>query len=159
MFVTVKATFHCVKTLSILIAIKQTAGVKFYQANSCCEIPSSKQLVWNSMNQVAKRLRLRQEEYWLKVRRLTCILLATVLPSWRTPLCTWPIDAAANGLSSKLAYFSFQSGPNSVFITLWRHEDKKWTPGKLLNKDWIYSILLTSNNLLLIQNIYKSLKS
>lgn len=52
----------------------------------------------------------------------TCIFIATSLPSGRTPRCTWPIEAAAKGLSWNDNNMSFQPGPNSSSRTFYKHD-------------------------------------
>lgn len=54
---------------------------------------------------------------------LTWIFMATSLPSFIRARCTWPIDAAANGFSSKYSRLSLQFGPRSLQIAFCR--DKK----------------------------------
>ena len=46
------------------------------------------------------------------------ILTATSRPSSQRALCTWPIDAAAAGLSSNSANLARQSSPRSAASTL-----------------------------------------
>ena len=48
---------------------------------------------------------------------ITCILIATGLPSFRTPLWTWPIDAAAKGFMSNSNSRSRHLAPNSLTRT------------------------------------------
>lgn len=47
---------------------------------------------------------------------LTWIFMATSLPSFSLARCTWPMEAAANGLSSKYSSLSLQLGPRSLLI-------------------------------------------
>ena len=49
----------------------------------------------------------------------TCILIATGLPSFRTPRWTWPIDAAAKGFMSNSNSRSRHLAPNSLTRTFW----------------------------------------
>lgn len=51
----------------------------------------------------------------------TWIFRAISLPSFKTPWCTWPMEAAANGLSSKDNNFSLQLGPRSPSRTFYKH--------------------------------------
>jgi hypothetical protein len=44
-------------------------------------------------------------------------LTATVRPSLRTALCTWPMDAAATGLLDQVAKASRQAGPRAEDMT------------------------------------------
>lgn len=48
--------------------------------------------------------------------RLTWIFMATSLPSFSRAKCTWPMDAAANGFSSKYSSWSLQFGPRSLLM-------------------------------------------
>lgn len=52
---------------------------------------------------------------------LTWIFIATSLPSFSLPKCTWPMDAAANGFSSKHSSLSLQLGPRSLLTAFCRH--------------------------------------
>lgn len=56
---------------------------------------------------------------------LTWIFMATSLPSLSRAKCTWPMDAAAKGLSSKYSSLSLQFGPRSLLMAFYR--DKKQT--------------------------------
>lgn len=51
---------------------------------------------------------------------LTWIFIATSLPPFNLPKCTWPIDAAAKGFSSKYSSLSLQSGPRSLLTAFCR---------------------------------------
>ena len=51
----------------------------------------------------------------------TCIFMATSLPSFILARWTWPMDAAANGRSSKDSSLSLQLGPKSLFNAFYRH--------------------------------------
>ena len=51
-----------------------------------------------------------------------CTLTATSRPSFQTARCTWPIDAAAAGLSSNERNFCLQRGPSSATSTAWTIE-------------------------------------
>ncbi len=50
---------------------------------------------------------------------ITWIFMAISLPSFNTPWCTWPMEAAANGLSSKDNSLSRQPGPSSSSRTFY----------------------------------------
>ena len=49
----------------------------------------------------------------------TCIFMATARPSLSTARCTCPMDAAANGFSSKVSSLSRQSEPSSFAKTVY----------------------------------------
>lgn len=53
---------------------------------------------------------------------LTWIFMATSLPSFSLAKCTWPIDAAANGFSSKYSSLSLQFGPRSLLMAFCREK-------------------------------------
>lgn len=55
---------------------------------------------------------------------LTWIFTATWRPSCRQPLCTWPIEAAANGFRSNSENLFFQSLPNCSDITRYNAQIK-----------------------------------
>ena len=48
-----------------------------------------------------------------------CTFTATTRPSCQTALCTWPIDAAAAGMSSNSANRARQSSPSSSRRIAW----------------------------------------
>ena len=52
-----------------------------------------------------------------------CTLTATSRPSCQTARCTWPIEAAAAGVSSKDVNWCRQRGPSSSASTLCTTED------------------------------------
>lgn len=52
-------------------------------------------------------------------KTITWIFMAISLPSFNTPWCTWPMDAAANGFSSNDDSLSRQSGPSSSSRTFY----------------------------------------
>lgn len=54
---------------------------------------------------------------------LTWIFIATSLPSFILARCTWPIEAAAKGFSSKNSNLSRQFGPKSL-LTAFCHRKK-----------------------------------
>lgn len=56
--------------------------------------------------------------------RLTWIFMATSLPSFSLAKCTWPIDAAANGFSSKYSSLSLQFGPRSLLTAFCREKKR-----------------------------------
>lgn len=59
------------------------------------------------------------------IARLTWIFMATSLPSFSLAKCTWPIDAAANGFSSKYSSLSLQCGPRSLLMAFCREGREK----------------------------------
>lgn len=78
--------------------------------------------------------------------RSTCIFMATSLPSFSLARWTWPMDAAANGRSSKESSLSLQLGPRSLFNAFY-----KYTPDVFINtkmKDLFMMLLAGTENLL-----------
>lgn len=65
---------------------------------------------------------------------LTWIFIATSLPSFSLPKCTWPIDAAANGFSSKYSSLSLQLGPRSLLTAFCR--DRTGMFSSASQEDW-----------------------
>lgn len=90
-------------SLSILLATPGYWKNRSDCVTSCC--------IWSQLTSVF---------YLCANARLTWIFMATSLPSFSLAKCTWPMDAAANGFSSKYSSLSLQLGPRSLLMAFCR---------------------------------------
>lgn len=80
------------------------------------------------------------------IARLTWIFMATSLPSFSLAKCTWPIDAAANGFSSKYSSLSLQCGPRSLLMAFCR--ERRETVSSMSLVYWVCVVHYSSLSIL-----------